>query len=153
MASILILNGPNLNLLGEREPHIYGSTTLAQIEERCRQMASELGYDLTFKQSNHEGDLIDSIQEVRKTHAAIIINPGAYSFTSLAIMSTLKAISLPVVEVHISNIHRPESFCHESVISQAAVGVVCGLGPHGYESAIRFLSHHLAASTAAASKP
>src|SRR3974390_1112494 len=106
MHQVLVLNGPNLNLLGEREPHLYGYTTLAQIEERCRQVGQRLGLAVQCRQSNHEGQLVEWIPEARKTSAGIVFNPAAYSFTSMAILDALKASQLPVVEVHITNIHR-----------------------------------------------
>src|SRR4030095_15636920 len=106
MSTILVLNGPNLNLLGEREPHIYGHTTLAQVEERCKAVGDRLGLEVDFRQSNHEGQLVDWIHEARKTVAGIVFNPAAFSFTSMAILDALKASQLPIVEVHISNIHR-----------------------------------------------
>ena len=143
---ILILNGPNLNLLGEREPQIYGHTTLAQVEARCRAVGAPLGFEIVFRQSNTEGQLIDWIHEHRKTAAGIVINPAAYSFTSMAILDALKAAALPIVEVHISNIHRREPMYHKSLVSGVAVGVICGLGPYGYEAALGFLAEHLASA-------
>ncbi len=143
---ILVLNGPNLNLLGEREPQIYGHTTLAQVEERCRAVGARLGFEIVFRQSNTEGQLIDWIHEHRKTTAGIVINPAAYSFTSMAILDALKAAALPVVEVHISNIHRREPMYHKSLVSGVAVGVICGLGPYGYEAALGFLAEYLASA-------
>ena len=143
MPKILILNGPNLNLLGEREPHIYGHTTLAQIEARCADVGRRLGLDVDFRQSNHEGQLVDWIHEARKNAAAIVFNPAAYSFTSMAILDALKASQLPIVEVHITNIHRREPIYHKSYVSLAATGVICGLGPFGYEAALTFLADRL----------
>lgn len=150
MQKILVLNGPNLNLLGEREPHIYGHTTLDQVEARCREVGQRLGFDVQCRQSNHEGQLVDWIHEARKTVAGIVFNPAAYSFTSMAILDALKASMLPIVEVHISNIHRREQMYHKSYVSLAATGVICGLGPFGYEAALGFLAEHLAGK---ASKP
>ena len=147
MHQVLVLNGPNLNLLGEREPHLYGYTTLAQIEERCRQVGQRLGLAVQCRQSNHEGQLVEWIHEARKTAAGIVFNPAAYSFTSMAILDALKASQLPVVEVHITNIHRREPIYHKSYVSLAATGVICGLGPFGYEAALTFLAEHLALST------
>ncbi len=144
MSHILILNGPNLNLLGVREPHIYGHTTLAQIEAQCREAGQRLGLEVDFRQSNSEGQLVDWIHEARTTMAGIVINPAAYSFTSIAILDALKASQLPIVEVHISNIHRREEMYHKSYVSLAATGVICGLGPLGYEAALLFLAKHLA---------
>lgn len=142
MSKILVLNGPNLNLLGEREPHIYGHTTLAQVEERCKAVGERVGIEVLFKQSNHEGQLVDWIHEERKTAAGIVINPAAFSFTSMAILDALKASQLPIVEVHITNIHRRESIYHKSYVSLAATGVICGLGPFGYEASILFFAEH-----------
>lgn len=130
--TVLILNGPNLNLLGEREPSIYGRATLADIERACRRRAKELGLAIEFRQSNHEGELVDGIQAARKRHAGIVINPGAYTHTSVALLDALLATGLPVIEVHLSNIHRRESFRHHSYVSLAATGVICGLGARGY---------------------
>ena len=143
MATVLVLNGPNLNLLGEREPHIYGHTTLAQIEERCKAVGKRLGLEVELRQSNHEGQLVDWIHEARKTMSGIVFNPAAFSFTSVAILDALKASQLPIVEVHISNIHRREAIYHKSYVSLAATGVICGLGPFGYEAAVSFLAEHL----------
>ena len=149
MPAILVLNGPNLNLLGEREPHVYGHTTLAQIEERCKVIGKRLGLEVDMRQSNHEGQLVDWIQEARKTMSAIVLNPAAFSFTSMAILDALKASQLPIVEVHITNIHRRESIYHKSYVSLAATGVICGLGPFGYEAALSFLAEHLKTRNAA----
>lgn len=133
---IFILNGPNLNLLGEREPAVYGHTTLADIEHACRQRAEALGASTDFRQSNAEGELIDWIHQARRDADALIINAGAYTHTSIAIMDALLALTIPVIEVHLSNIFRRESFRHHSYISQAATGLICGLGAKGYELAI-----------------
>ncbi|SFI47681.1 type II 3-dehydroquinate dehydratase [Jannaschia pohangensis] len=137
MPDILVLNGPNLNLLGKREPEIYGSETLADVEAACR--ALNLG-DLTFRQSNHEGQLVDWIQEARGTRDAIVINPGAYSHTSIAILDALNAFEGRVVEVHISNIHKREAFRHHSYVSARANAVIAGLGTEGYAAALRWLA-------------
>jgi len=139
MKRVMILNGPNLNLLGVREPHIYGTTTLAQIKEACEQEARKLSLTLAFHQSNHEGELVDLIQEARQNADGIIINPAAYSFTSIAIVDAIKAFEGPVLEVHISNIHARDEHHRHSKISHAATGVICGLGPHGYIAAMRAL--------------
>jgi 3-dehydroquinate dehydratase-2 len=136
MKRLMILNGPNLNLLGVREPHIYGTTTLAQIRETCEQHAASLGLALSFHQSNHEGELVDLIQSARQSADAIIINPAAYSFTSIAIIDAIKAFEGPVVEVHISNIHARDELHRHSKISSAATAVICGLGPYGYVAAM-----------------
>jgi 3-dehydroquinate dehydratase II len=129
---MIILNGSNLNLLGEREPHIYGSTTLAAVEASCREFAKHCGAELDFHQSNHEGVLVDQIQAARKTHDALIINPAGYSFTSVSIVDALKAFKGPVIEVHISNIHARDELHRHSVVSATARGVICGLGTYGY---------------------
>ncbi len=131
-ATILVLNGPNLNLLGVREPATYGRDTLADIEEACLERAAVLGLALDFRQSNHEGQLVEWIQEARENADGIIINPAGYTTTSVALLDALKAVELPVIEVHLSNIHRREQFRHNSLVSQAARGVICGLGAHGY---------------------
>ena len=134
---ILVLHGPNLNLLGTREPEIYGKTTLANIHARMAAKAKVAGVMLETFQSNHEGELIDRVQSARDEGVAyIIINPGAYSHTSIAIPDALKAIGIPYIEVHISNIHAREAFRHHSHFSAAAQGVICGLGVHGYELAL-----------------
>src|ERR1700682_815404 len=136
MKRLMILNGPNLNLLGVREPHIYGTTTLAQIKESCEQNAKRLGLEISFHQSNHEGELVDLIQSARQSAEAIIINPAAYSFTSIAIIDAIKAFEGPVLEVHISNIHARDELHRHSKISSAATAVICGLGPYGYIAAM-----------------
>ena len=143
MSKIMVLNGPNLNLLGEREPHIYGHTTLAQVEERCKVVGNRVGLEVDFRQSNHEGQLVDWIHEARTSMAGIVFNPAAFSFTSMAILDALKASQLPIVEVHITNIHRRDTIYHKSYVSLAAIGVICGLGAFGYEAAVSFLSEHL----------
>jgi 3-dehydroquinate dehydratase-2 len=131
-ARLMILNGPNLNLLGVREPHIYGSTTLAAIEASCEDFAKYLGVSLEFQQSNHEGALVDLIQSARSKAHAIILNPAGYSFTSIAIFDALKAFDGPFIEVHISNIHARDELHRHSILSSAAKAVICGLGPYGY---------------------
>ena len=136
---ILLLNGPNLNLLGLREPEIYGADTLADVEAQCRSLLPP-GYDLLCRQSNHEGVLVDWIQEARATSAAIVINPGAYSHTSVAILDALRAFDGPVIEVHVSNIHKREAFRHHSYVSLRADGVIAGLGVEGYSAAMRKLA-------------
>jgi 3-dehydroquinate dehydratase-2 len=140
MKRVMILNGPNLNLLGVREPHIYGTTTLTQIKEACERESTRLGLTLSFFQSNHEGELVDLIQSARQAADAIIINPAAYSFTSIAMVDAIKAFEGPVMEVHISNIHARDEHHRHSKISHAVTGVICGLGPHGYIAALRALS-------------
>ena len=143
-AHVLILNGPNLNLLGQREPAIYGRETLADVEASARALGVELGLDLTFKQSNAEHQLIDWIHAAREATAGLIINPGAYTHTSIAIHDALKALECPIVEVHISNIHKREDFRHHSYVSRVAEGVIAGLGTHGYLLALRHIAHLLA---------
>ena len=133
-----VLNGPNLNLLGEREPDIYGRETLADIQAVCEAAAGDV--PVVFRQSNHEGVLVDWIHEARGTTAGIVINPGAYSHTSVAILDALNAYEAPVIEVHISNIHKREAFRHHSFVSTRAEAVIAGCGPHGYELALRHLA-------------
>ena len=134
---IYILNGPNLNLLGKREPEIYGNTTLEDVEKACVAKAAELGCQAQCFQSNFEGQLVDWIHEARENAAAIVINPGAYSHTSIALLDGLTAFEGPVIEVHISNIHQRESFRHHSYVSLRANGVIVGLGAQGYDLAIQ----------------
>lgn len=141
--SILIINGPNLNLLGTREPEIYGRATLADIEAACRTRAKERGLSLDFRQSNSEGEIVGWIQEARGRFAAIAINPAAYSHTSVAILDALSAVDLPVIEVHLSNIHKRETFRRHSYVSQVAQGVICGFGPSGYLMALDALARML----------
>ena len=134
--TIYLLNGPNLNLLGTREPEIYGRETLVDLEKRARARAEAHGASLVFRQSNHEGELIDWIQEARTQAAALILNPAGYTNTSIAILDALKMLEVPVIELHLSNIHRREAFRHRSFVSLAATGIVAGLGPLGYELAV-----------------
>ena len=141
--TILILNGPNLNLLGKRQPEIYGHETLNDVAELCAQAASGFDCGVLMRQSNHEGELVDWIQEARETAAAIVINAGAYSHTSIAILDALNTFDGPVVEVHISNIHARESFRHHSYISQRADGVIVGCGVEGYSFAVQRACHLL----------
>jgi 3-dehydroquinate dehydratase II len=141
--AIHVLNGPNLNLLGIREPHLYGHDTLADVERRCQQRCSTLGLNLVFRQTNQEGQLIDWVHQARQNAAGIVINPAGYSFTSVALVDALKASELPVIEVHITNIHRREPMYHKSLVSLAALGVICGLGPLGYELALTALAEQL----------
>jgi len=150
MASVLIMNGPNLNLLGTRKPEVYGTTTLADVEKLCTDAAAKLGLDVDFKQSNHEGQLIDWIHE---TGAAVkagesigaVFNPGAFTHTSAALHDAIEGASLPLIECHISNVHKREEFRHHSFISPVASGIVVGFGVHGYVLAIHGL-HHLSQS-------
>lgn len=141
--SLLVLNGPNLNLLGTRQPEIYGSTTLKDIEALCHAAGERLGIQIGFRQSNHEGVLIDWIHEARQHHQGIVINAGAYTHTSIALMDALISVELPVAEVHLSNIHRREEFRHQSFISKTALGMICGFGAQGYVFAIEALHAHL----------
>ena len=143
--AILILNGPNLNLLGTRQPEIYGRASLADVEKSCRSRAGELGLGLEFRQSNHEGELIDWIQQARGKMAGIVINPAGYSHSSVALLDALVASELPVIEVHLSNIFKREAFRHHSFVSEAARGVICGLGPRGYLLALDALADIAAA--------
>ena len=129
---IMILNGPNLNFLGIREPHIYGSTTLKEIEASCQQLATELGVSISFHQSNLEGELVGLIQSAHGNADAIIMNPAAYSFTSIALIDALKIFEGPKIEVHISNIHARDELHRHSKLSAAVKGVIAGLGPYGY---------------------
>ena len=139
MASVLILNGPNLNLLGTRQPEVYGKTTLADVEALCAAEAARLDLEMQFAQSNHEGALIDLIHEARGQHAGIILNAGAFTHTSIALMDAIASVELPVVEVHLSNIHARESFRHRSYIAPVAIGQICGFGVYGYVLAIQAL--------------
>src|SRR5579864_3337772 len=141
---VFILNGPNLNRLGSREPEIYGSTTLAEIEARCR--ASAPGLALEFRQSNSEAQLIDWIHESTDRGSGIIINPAAYSFTSIAILDALKMFAGPIIELHISNIHRREEHYHRSYVSKIASAVIAGLGPDGYRVAVHAINEMLASN-------
>lgn len=138
--SVLIVNGPNLNMLGKREPEIYGHTTLSDIEQSCSTHAKQLGLSIEFMQSNSEGDLVSAIQNAHASHAGIIINAAAYTHTSVALMDALKAVGLPVIEVHLSNVFAREDFRHKSYISFAATGVICGLGAKGYILALDALT-------------
>jgi 3-dehydroquinate dehydratase-2 len=144
-ATILVLNGPNLNLLGVREPATYGRETLADIEEACLERAAELGLSLDFRQSNHEGQLIDWIQEARESAEGIILNAGAYTHSSVAILDALRATELPIIEVHLSNIYRRETYRHTSYVSAAARGIICGFGGLGYVLALDAMARLLEA--------
>jgi 3-dehydroquinate dehydratase-2 len=134
--SIYILNGPNLNLLGHREPEVYGHTTLAQIEKMCADQARGHGLSIVFRQSNHEGEIVDALQEARTSGAAVIINPAGYSHTSIAILDSIQTLKIPVIEVHLSNIHKREPYRHNSYVSKGATGIVMGLGAQGYLRAV-----------------
>ena len=144
---LFVLNGSNLNLLGLREPHLYGSTTLAEIRQRTESLAAELGLACDFRQTNHEGVMVDWIQEAFLHDAALVINPAGFSFGCVPVLDALKLIRRPLIEVHLTNIHqRPDPYRH-SLVSQAATGVICGLGPLGYLLAVRAVADALAASS------
>ena len=140
---VMILNGPNLNLLGVREPQIYGTATLATIEASCRELAQAIGASLVFHQSNHEGALIDWVHAAREEADAIIINPAGFTFTSVALLDALKMFDGPIIELHISNIHAREATYHRSKISGVARAVICGLGAYGYVVALQCVAHML----------
>jgi len=137
---VVVLNGPNLNMLGLRQPHIYGSATLDDVEQLCADTADQLGLAIEFRQTNGEGELITWVQECRGRAAGIVINPAGYSHTSVALLDALLAVELPVIEVHISNIHKRDEFRHHSFVSKAATGVICGLGIRGYAMALEALA-------------
>ena len=139
----MVLNGPNLNLLGSREPEVYGHQTLADIEALCLAQGRTLGIAVDFRQSNTEGELVTWIQDARKNFDGIIINPAAYSHTSVALLDALLACERPIIEVHLSNIHKREAFRHHSYVSKAANGVICGLGSQGYALALTALANIL----------
>jgi len=139
--TIYVLNGPNLNLLGQRQPKIYGRASLADVEKLCRATAKQRGLTIEFRQSNHEGVIVDSIQEARaKKAAGLIINPAGLTTTSISILDALLALEVPIIEVHVTNIHAREEFRHNSYVSKAARGVICGLGIQGYALAINGLA-------------
>ena len=139
-AVVYVLNGPNLNLLGQREPHIYGRETLAEVEAACRRVGGELGLEIEFRQSNAEFQLIDWIHEARQRAGGLVINPAGFTTTSVAILDALLTCEFPIIEVHITNIHRREEFRQHSYVSKVATGVVAGLGTQGYEFALRRLA-------------
>ena len=141
--SILVLHGPNLNLLGTREVGVYGRATLADIQQNLSKLADELGVELEFYQSNHEGNLVDAIQEAREHRQGILINPGAYTHTSVAIRDAIAAVALPTVEVHLSNIYQREPFRHHSYIAPIAIGQISGFGPDSYVLGLRALVNYL----------
>lgn len=136
MKPVFVINGPNLNMLGLREPDVYGHETLAGLEERCRTKAKALGLDISFRQSNLEGEIVTWIQDARSTASGLILNAGAYTHTSVAIHDALRIAELPLIEVHLTNIYKREPFRHHSYVSAVANGVLCGLGGHGYELAL-----------------
>lgn len=139
---VLVLNGPNLNMLGIRQPHIYGTTTYAQLEDLLQKHASSIGVELTIRQSNHEGTLVDWIQEARTVYDGIIINPAAYTHTSVALLDALEAVELPAVEVHISDVTKREAFRQISYVRQACVNTIMGHGIAGYTEALSFLKEY-----------
>lgn len=141
--SILIMNGPNLNLLGTRQPEVYGPTTLADIEALCADKAATLGVDMTFMQTNHEGVMVDALHAARGVHAGVVLNAGAYTHTSVALMDAISSAMVPVVELHLSNIHAREAFRHKSFIAPVAIGQICGFGAAGYPLAMDALVSYL----------
>lgn len=140
---VLVLNGPNLNMLGLRQPEIYGSTTLAEIEGNCVALGKELGLGVRCVQSNSEGGMVDAVQKAREDCSGIVINPAGYSHTSVALLDSLLAVDLPVIEVHLSNIHQRDQFRRHSYVSQAASGVLCGFGADGYRMALEAMARRL----------
>ncbi|MBY6042659.1 type II 3-dehydroquinate dehydratase [Phaeobacter italicus] len=147
MHKILVMNGPNLNLLGTRQPEVYGSETLTMVEERCVAYGKQVGMEVTCMQSNHEGVLLDAIHAAKGVYDAVILNAGAYTHTSIALMDAIYSVELPVVEVHLSNIHARETFRHMSYISKAVLGQICGFGSQGYLMALDALRAHLNPAT------
>lgn len=143
MTSILILNGPNLNLLGTRQPEVYGRETLSDIEAMCKEHAQKLGVEVSFFQSNHEGALVDAIHAAKNVHNGIVLNAGAYTHTSIALLDALASVELPAIELHLSNVHAREEFRHKSYISKVALGIICGFGSHGYILGMDALYKHL----------
>jgi 3-dehydroquinate dehydratase-2 len=138
--TIFVLNGPNLNLLGQREPAIYGTTTLGDIKEKCLAKANDLGFDVDFRQTNFEGELVESVHQARNEACGIIINPAGYTFTSIALLDALKTFDHPKIELHISNVHARESIYHNSLISRVATAIMIGFGAAGYELAIQAMA-------------
>ena len=141
---VYILNGPNLNLLGTREPHIYGSTTLSEVEAVCQQRAKDVGLEISFRQTNHEGQLVDWIQEAIGAAGGIVINPAAYTHTSVAILDALKNFAGPIIELHISNPHQREEFRHRSFVTPVATATLAGFGVYGYRLAVEAMAHLIA---------
>jgi 3-dehydroquinate dehydratase II len=149
---IYILNGPNLNLLGHREPEVYGTTTLPQIEKMCAAQAAAHGLSIVFRQSNREGEIVDHLQEARTSGCAVIINPAGYGHTSIAILDSIQALKIPVIEVHLSNLAKRESYRHHSYVSKGATGIVMGLGAQGYLRAVDAIAEIIAPSSKNRSK-
>ena len=147
MNSILVIHGPNLNLLGTREPEVYGSQTLADVNQRLQQQAQELGLALETYQSNHEGEIVEAIHRARGQHQAIIINPAAFTHTSVAVRDALAGVAIPFIEVHLSNVYQREPFRHHSFMSDLAVGVICGFGAYVYEDALFYCAQYLKAKS------
>ena len=143
MNKIIILNGPNLNLLGEREKEKYGNNTLKDIEKNCKEFANKNDVDLSLFQSNIEGELVEEIQKARKDHHGLIINAGGYTHTSVAIHDALKVLKIPIIELHITNIYNREEFRHKSLISKVATGIICGFGSNGYIMALTAIKNYL----------
>lgn len=143
MTAILVLNGPNLNLLGTRQPEVYGRTSLADIEALCQEWAKTSDCTVSFAQSNHEGVLVDAIHAARGQQDGIILNAGAYTHSSIALMDALSSVEVPAIELHLSNVHAREEFRHTSYIAKVAVGLICGFGAHGYVLALEAMKAHL----------
>ncbi|MFD6893911.1 type II 3-dehydroquinate dehydratase [Rhodococcus sp. NPDC060086] len=137
---LAVLGGPNLNLLGQREPALYGTATLADLEALCTRVADELGYDIDFRQSNHEGDLVDFVHEIRDTASGLVVNAAAYTHTSIALHDALVTVAAPVIEVHLTNVHAREEFRHVSYVAPVAAAVIAGFGAAGYDFALRHLA-------------
>ena len=137
------MNGPNLNLLGTRQPEVYGAMTLMDIENMCKNKAQDLGINLAFMQSNHEGVLVDTIHAAKGVHDGIILNAGAYTHTSIALMDAIASVEVPSIELHLSNVHAREEFRHRSYIARVALGIICGFGSHGYTLAMDAMMQHL----------
>jgi 3-dehydroquinate dehydratase-2 len=143
MTSLLVLNGPNLNLLGQRQPEVYGRTSLADIDDMCRTHGETIGIGIECLQSNHEGVLIDAIHNAKGRHAGILLNAGAYTHSSIALMDAIASVEIPTIELHLSNVHAREEFRHTSYIAKYALGVICGFGSHGYILGIDALKKHV----------
>ncbi len=141
--SLLILNGPNLNMLGMRQPEVYGGTTLAQIEDACVKFAETLGVSVAFEQSNHEGALVDIIQASKGVHDGIVFNAGAYTHTSIALHDAVASVEIPTIELHLSNVHAREPFRHQSYLAPVSIGLICGFGANGYTLAMTAMHQHL----------